>query len=128
MSVEAYKVRAGYPKSTCADEWAKHRKLQRLFWILFAAWIPYGALVGLPLAALHIRVEWAFAAVIPYMLVWLILGNVAAAFRCPRCGSRFYAWGPWGLGHNSFARKCRNCGLGKWQCDQDIEGDKEAAR
>jgi hypothetical protein len=113
-----YKVRDGYPKQNCAEEWTKHRKRTHIVWGLFAGWIPYGFFVGITvLNWLRLRPSFAFAAVVPYMLALVIFSNVVSAFRCPRCGSRFYAWGPWGLGHNSFARKCRNCGLRKWQCD-----------
>jgi hypothetical protein len=117
MSDASYKVRDGFPKQNCAEEWAKHRKRTRVVWGLFAGWIPYVFFVIAVLNWLHVRTTFAFVALVPYILAFVIFGNVVSVFRCPRCGSRFYAWGPWGLGHNSFARKCRNCGLRKWQCD-----------
>ncbi len=118
MNIVSYKMRAGYPKDNCAEEWTKHRKYKRIVWILFAGWIPYGCLVVFILSRLHTTAAAAFvAALIPYILALVIFANLVSIFRCPKCGSRFYAWGPWGLGHNSFARKCRNCGLHKWQCD-----------
>jgi hypothetical protein len=116
MNDVSYRVRDGYPKHNCAEEWAKHRKLTRIVWGLFAGWIPYGFFVITSLNWLHLGINLAFVAIIPYILALLIISNLASNFRCPRCGSRFYAWGPWGLGHNGFARKCRNCGLPKWQC------------
>jgi hypothetical protein len=58
-----------------------------------------------------------WVAIIPYVVVLVVFSINVSNFACPRCGNCFYAWGPWGLGHNSFARKCRNCGLRKWQCE-----------
>ena len=118
MNIASYKMRAGYPKDNCTEEWTKHRKYKRMVWILFAGWIPYGSLVVLIVSRLHTTAGFAFVALlIPYILALVIFANLVSIFRCPKCGSRFYAWGPWGLGHNSFAKKCRNCGLRKWQCD-----------
>jgi uncharacterized membrane protein (DUF485 family) len=114
----AYLIREGYPKLNCAEEWKKHRIRTRIALGLFVGWLPYGFLVSFLLNWLHSRVDFAFgAAVIPYALALIVLSIVVSHFHCPRCGSRFYAWGPWGMGHNGFARKCRNCGLRKWQCD-----------
>jgi hypothetical protein len=42
-----YKVRDGYPKQNCAEEWTKHRKRTRIVWGLFAGWLPYGFFVGI---------------------------------------------------------------------------------
>jgi hypothetical protein len=117
MNDPSYKVRDGYPKVNCAEEWTKHRQRTRIVWLLFAGWIPYGFLINIVLTWLHVPINFAFVAVIPYLVAFVISSNVVSMFRCPRCGSRFYAWGPWGLGHNAFARSWRNCGLRKWQCD-----------
>ena len=117
MNEAGYRVREGYPKHNCAEEWTRHRKYTHIAWGLFAGWIPFGFVVGSLIVWLHLRVNLAFVALIPYLLGLVIFANVVSVFRCPRCGNRFYAWGPWGLGHNSFARKCGNCGLRKWQCD-----------
>ncbi len=85
---------------------------------MFAGWIPFAMLVIIIAARLgYNRSNLPFVPLVGYMLVWLVLGNVVRAFRCPRCGSRFYALWSWGMGHNPLARKCRNCGLRKWQCD-----------
>jgi hypothetical protein len=111
-------VRDGYPKPNCAEEWAKHRKRTYIVWGLFAGWIPYGFLIMTLVSWLHSSYAAApFIAIVPYALALLLLSMVVSNFRYPRCGNRFYAWGPWGLGHNGFARKCRNCGLRKWQCE-----------
>jgi hypothetical protein len=113
-----YRIRDGFPKTNCAELWAKHRKLNRIGWSLFAGWIPYGIVIIQVFSRwLHAKDWLVFGALGLYAIGWVAVMNFVSAFRCPRCGSRFYAWGPWGMGHNSFARKCRNCGLRKWQCD-----------
>jgi hypothetical protein len=99
----------------CLEQWTKHRKQTRIVWALFVGWIPYGIFVLRTETSTHS--DYVGLALIPYVLVLMIVSAKASWFRCPRCRERFYAWGPWGLGHNGFARKCRNCGLRKWQCE-----------
>jgi hypothetical protein len=110
-------IRHGYPIANCTEVWAKHRLYTRLTWALFIGWIPYGALVIEVFYVLLRQSSFVIPAIVPYALALIIVSNIVSMFRCPRCGSRFYAWGPFGLGHNGFARKCRDCGLRKWQCD-----------
>ena len=120
MTGSSYKVRDGYPRADCAAAWEGHRRMKLLVLVMFAGWIPFGLTAMLLFHGLHLdsASDWIFPVVfVPYMLALLIVANVAAHFRCPQCGSRFYAWGPFGMGHNGFARKCRNCGLKKWQCN-----------
>lgn len=113
-------VRVGYPLANCEKAWRRHRIVTRWCWGLFLGWLPYGVLVGFPservIARWHLPGWLAFIPFVAYMLAFLVVGNVQARFRCPRCGSRFYAFGPFGLGHNGFARKCSNCQLRKWNC------------
>jgi hypothetical protein len=118
MNEVNYKVRDGYPVDY-ASAWAAHRKVRRVLWGLLAGWIPYGAFVGVIILGLFpgLNSGWIFVAVAPYLIALGVVANLVGNFRCPRCGFRFFAWGPFGLGHNTFARKCRNCGLKKWQCD-----------
>src|SRR5580704_1320405 len=98
MNIASYKMRAGYPKDNCTEEWTKHRKYKRMVWILFAGWIPYGSLVVLIVSRLHTTAGFVFvAALIPYILALVIFANLVSIFRCPKCGSRFYGWGPWAL-------------------------------
>ncbi|HXE09730.1 MAG TPA: hypothetical protein VN612_17630 [Acidobacteriaceae bacterium] len=116
--MEQYKVREGYPRVDCTEAWAKHCRLNRISWIMFAAWIPYGMVGGLAFYKFfpNANSNLVFVWVIPYVITLIVVGNMVSRFRCPKCGYRFYAFGPFGLGHNGFARKCRNCGLRKWQC------------
>jgi hypothetical protein len=100
----------------CAEAWTKRGRYTRLTWRLFLGWIPYGVLAFTLSELLNIP-GLVILAIVPYVLALIIVSNLASRFRCPRRGSLFYAWNPFGWGHNGFARKCRNCGLQKWQCD-----------
>jgi hypothetical protein len=110
-------IREGFPIEDCAGAWAGHRRYTHVTWALFFCWIPYGALVFEVFQELLHLPNFVIPVIVPYVLALIIVSNLVSRFRCPRCGSRFYAWGPFGLGHNGFARKCRNCGLRKWKCD-----------
>jgi predicted RNA-binding Zn-ribbon protein involved in translation (DUF1610 family) len=113
------KARAGYPAADCPNRWRNHRRWIRRTWALFAGWVPANLAVFYVLHKLSVPEGWwMFVTPVGYAIVMIVVANITSNFRCPRCGQRFYAWGPWGLGHNSFARKCRNCGLRKWQCGE----------
>jgi hypothetical protein len=86
---------------------------------MFVLWIPYGILIMTTLGKFERTLgPLMFVLLIGYMVTLVVLSNMVwVRFRCPRCGSRFTAWGPWGMGYSSFKRQCRNCGLRKWQCD-----------
>jgi hypothetical protein len=111
-------VRDGFPLEDFAEAWNGHRKRKQLMWALFLGWLPFGAFVigGLERWGLNWAVFPAFGL---YFIALMVASNKASNFRCPRCDSRFYAWGPWGMGHNGFARKCGNCQLSKWQCQSE---------
>ena len=104
----------------------RHRRYQNLTLGLFVGWIPFGFLVGsVTINWLRLPPLWVFIPIGIYVIVLVVVANIYAAFRCPNCGHRFYAWGPYGLGYNSFARKCRNCGLRKWHCAEG-EGSNQS--
>jgi hypothetical protein len=119
-------VKEGYPLEDFAKAWASHRKYTWLAWGFFLGWIPFGVFVIGPLERL--RWDWAvFPALGIYLIGLIISSNLASRFRCPRCGSRYYTWGPLGLGHNGFARKCGNCRLRKWFCQSKVQAQEELA-
>ncbi len=120
-------VREGYPVADFGAVWEKYRKY---FWIsiaMFVGWMPFGVVIigGLE----RWNLNWAvFPAIAIYIVAMSAASIKASGLRCPRCGSRFFEWGPFGAGHNPFARKCGNCGLKKWQCQtiaEAIEGLKQ---
>jgi hypothetical protein len=118
MEAAGYKIRGGYPRVDCGELWEQHRRRTWICWGMFFGWIPYGAAVFRLLSLIHLSESPVIVILLGgYILTWVVLGCLVGQFRCPRCGGRFYAWGPWGLGHNGFKRSCRNCGLRKYQCD-----------
>ena len=88
-------IKEGFPIAKCAEAWTKHRRYTRLTWGLLFGWIPYGVLAFSISELLHIR-GLVILAIVPYVLALIIVSNLASRFRCPRCGSFFYAWGPFG--------------------------------
>ena len=110
--------RQGEPITNCAEAWKRHRRYWRVIWGLIAGWLPYGVIMGaISLLWPRLPFNFLFAATIPYFLALIVVSQIALLFRCPRCASHFYARGPLVLGQNAFTKKCRNCGLPKWQCD-----------
>lgn len=111
------RMRPGYPAADCRQRWARHRLWSRLAIGMFLGWIPYGFCIFEILSSLRLeQTPLMFVPVAAYALAWVVICNLAGTMRCPRCGFRFFAFGPFGLGVNQFARKCRNCGLKKWHC------------
>jgi hypothetical protein len=64
----------------------------------------------------RLNTDWAWLALLPYFFALGVLNRRFLSFRCPRCGERFYGVQS-NVGLNHFQRKCRNCGLRKWQCE-----------
>jgi hypothetical protein len=113
--METAATREGYPLPDCPAVWAKHRKRLHFLVGLWVGWVPFGVLVTMGLRRLGI-LPWAPVFVVLYMLAIIVAAILWGTFRCPRCGHKFYARGPFGLLQNKLARKCRNCGLRKYQC------------
>ena len=110
-------VHPNFPQRTCLESWQRHRSRCRWSWGLLAGWIPFGMALIKTADALRLPTPIFIACGGAYIVALMGVSFSVNLFRCPRCGHRFYAWGPFGLGHNSFARKCRNCGLRKWKCE-----------
>lgn len=121
-NLKTYKMRDGYPKLDCAKEWKRHRRNKWIVWLLVPGWIPYGVLVVFIMATLNVQSDRAFAvAMSAYAFAEGVFTLRVSFFPCPRCGSSFKAWSQWGLGYKGTPEKCRNCGLGKWQCESQTE-------
>jgi hypothetical protein len=111
-----YRSKPGYPVTDCPGAWEQHRKNQHVLIALYAGIIPFFFLVaGLLTKYPRIFHRFPYVMVIYMVCVWLASVRFSR-FRCPRCGNRFDAVTSFGFGHNTFAKKCRNCGLRKWQC------------
>lgn len=58
------------------------------------------------------------------LLTWvgmcLVLYFRLIAFRCPRCGHRFFV--AWFSGWGVWSRSCPHCGLKKWSVENELHG------
>src|SRR5271156_3026729 len=108
------------PQTSYDQAWHDLRHRIRLFYIIwlggFAALAAVMILVDVTFGE-YLRSHQAigFAVFLPVGLAWLF-GFMAAAghrnaFRCPRCGKRFFVGK---FFHNPYARRCLNCKLPRW--------------
>jgi predicted RNA-binding Zn-ribbon protein involved in translation (DUF1610 family) len=87
----------------------------QFYWPLHIGWLPYLGICYELNRRLH--TDWTWLAVLPYLVAICFLNHPLVNFRCPRCGERFYRVDSLRNGLNPFQKKCRNCGLRKWQCE-----------
>jgi hypothetical protein len=123
-------VREGYPVSNCEEVWKIHGQWSAWFFGLGLGLLPF-VMATFALAEWLRRFvqfpDWlAFLPVWMYFAALVILGYVKQQLRCPRCGARFYRWGPWGIFKGGIVRDCSNCGLKKWQCLEEVSAETEA--
>ena len=97
-----------------SPEWQDYRRRLMQFLLvfptsMFAIW----ALVWLlSIIAPFEVVQWVYAILLVcFMLAFVTTIVRLQAFRCPRCGNRFFM----GWYRNPFAKRCLRCGLPKWQ-------------
>jgi len=118
-----WKVRDGYPLPNCEEAWKVHAR-----WAAYSLWMGIGIL-PFTMGTFAFE-EWlsrfirlpdalTFLPVLFYLAVFVIVAYVKQQFRCPRCGARFYRWGPWGIFKGGIVRECYNCGLKKWACPEE---------
>jgi hypothetical protein len=71
--------------------WDEYRRRRNLAWFAFLGYVP----VCFTVAVLSIRVfstfTPAFVVAIAWMIFFVIAGNLAQRFPCPRCGKWFFA-------------------------------------
>ena len=129
MKTAYWGVREGYPVSNCEEVWKIHGQWSAWFSGLGLGFLPF-------VMATFAFVEWlrrfvrfpdwlAFLLILLYFAAFVIIGYVKQHFRCPRCGARFYRWGPWGLFQGGITRDCYNCGLKKWECSEEPADDSD---
>jgi len=94
-----------------ATQWNEYRKRRRLFWLVFATYVPGVAIIGVPLARLFRTGILVGVTAGLWMLAFVVTANYLGFWKCPRCGKPFFR--KWWY-HNSFARKCVHCELRKW--------------
>jgi hypothetical protein len=116
---------------TCLEQWKHYRALR---WQAFFGWL-FGSYMGRFTVDLSALYYFCFHRMMAIWVLWVLTGlSLLVGFSllfytwgrcgwwpCPRCGRAFFAWGPRffnrDVGSNPFVKKCRNCGLRKWQCD-----------
>jgi hypothetical protein len=87
---------------------ASIRARRRLVWILFWTYLPGTAIVGGVLGRLLNSDRPFIVIAVVWIIAFMVSGSRVAGCRCPRCGLAFHQRGLW---HNTFARRCLNCGL-----------------
>jgi hypothetical protein len=104
----------GYPVQDCAAHWRRHR-----FWLIAS----FAALIALTGIAVYVagfmshKWEVYVCLGVGACLIELV-AQQGRNFRCPHCGWKFYPSQFGGFGYNIFKKKCDNCGLRRWQCDE----------
>ncbi len=96
-------------QSAYARRWHDLKRRRLLNWALFLGYLPGVALIVVAMdrsapgwhgADIYVVLSW--------MTAFLASAVYQSAFRCPRCGQRFFSTAGW---HNPWARKCLHCGL-----------------
>ena len=97
--------------------WDEYRRRRNLAWFAFLGYVPVCFTVGMLSMRVLSTFTPAFVVAIAWMVFFVIAGNLALRFPCPRCGKWFVAkwWYP-----NHFARRCVHCALPKY-ADQPAE-------
>jgi len=85
-----------------------------MFWLIFLTYVPGVFAIGVPLTHLVSSEIPVYVLAGLWMLAFVISGNYAIAWRCPRCSKTFFRTSWY---YNSFARRCVHCKLPKWSLD-----------
>jgi hypothetical protein len=93
------------------NPWDEYRRRRNLAWFAFLGYVPVCFTVGMLSMRVFSTFTPAFVVAIAWMVFFVIAGNLALRFPCPRCGKWFFA--KWWY-HNNFARRCVHCGLPKY--------------
>jgi hypothetical protein len=88
--------------------WRRFRAVRVIFFLLVAAWIPYGRVTYWVWSQRHWPEKVGIGLILVYVLVLMALGCCYALWPCPRCGKVF-------RGHRPYTGKsCYYCKLPKW--------------
>src|SRR3954469_22275960 len=77
--------------SEMANTWDDYRKRRNLAWFAFLSYVPVMFVVGMLSMRLFSTFTPAFVVGIAGMVFYVIAGNRAMRFACPRCGKWFFA-------------------------------------
>ena len=98
-------------QSIYAAQWDDYRKRNKIFWLVFATYLPGVVVIGIPLARFfHTGVMVGIIAGF-WMIAFVVSRTHLRFWKCPRCSKPFFQ--KWWY-HNSFARRCVHCALAKW--------------
>lgn len=96
------------------NAWRDLRFRRRLFWGLFAGYLPFGAALAALVTQAGYTPDGKLAVfLVPYMALWAGSGMWMSFFKCPRCNSMFFRRAGMGLFvyHNPYASACLSCNL-----------------
>jgi len=99
------------------NPWDEYRRRRNLAWFAFLGYVPVCFTVGMLSMRVFSTFTPAFVVAIAWMVFFVIAGNLALRFPCPRCGKWFFA--KWWY-HNNFARRCVHCGLPNTQTQRQV--------
>jgi hypothetical protein len=92
------------------ESWRDYRRRRDLLLFAFVAYMPVVALFGFLTIRVFKTTTPTFVAAACWMVFYAVAGIGFQAFKCPRCGRRFFCkW--W---YNMVARRCVHCGLLKY--------------
>ncbi len=97
--------------SESVDPWQEYRKRRDLALFAFLGYVPFVFVIAVVAQRLFDSTTPGFIAALGWMVFFVVASNRCLRFRCPRCGTWFFA--KWWY-HNSFARRCVHCGLRKY--------------
>jgi uncharacterized membrane protein len=95
------------------ENWRDLRTRIRLFWFVWLSGVPLLAIIIAALERIFPKTAdlAGVGLAIAWMVAFFVAGIYRQAFKCPRCGKRYFSrW----LYHNPYARKCLHCGLRRW--------------
>ena len=97
-----------------AEQWQNYRKRRLMFWSVLLGGFLFVAFLGIVLSQM-LPTNIVDPAILilggAWMLAYAVVGIRLSYWRCPRC-RRYYFGGA--LMVNQLARRCRHCGLQKW--------------
>lgn len=100
--------------------WQQYRVYSTRYWLVFLGYVPAVFFFGWLLSFIFNDSLAHGIIAFGWMGLWMATGQGYAGFRCPRCGSKFFARKGF---HNSFSSKCLNCGLPKYAHDRTVVAD-----
>jgi hypothetical protein len=108
-----YELDLSLTHGECALAWSRYRMLARRRAWMFVLFFPLAGFAS------YVANTWSLPHVAEVLLVmyfvpFTAVGWTCDAFRCPRCGDRFF--GPAFSRVNGFRQRCYWCGLWKWDC------------